>query len=296
MITSEIVTDYVNASIDEFNKKLVLYKNNIITMAPPSFEKPLNDFKGGERVKIPLWVMSNNNEYGVVLRQRKYFGQYKLNDLINTWGKNAEGEVARQIINQITNSIYSSMIKMLDAAIPSENIHDVSAASETIVTIDKKIELRDMNEDLQVLICHSKVFRDLKRISYSDYSSAVLVDGNIQNGIRLYIAGGRYVWVTDKCPVDTTIEGCYKYTSFLIGLHQLFVAVQGGFEFEISRFLSKDLTEMLASINYVLHLNGVSWKPTAPTNPTMVDFETSANWELGVSSAEMIKAIKIVSN
>jgi hypothetical protein len=68
-----------------------------------------------------------------------------------------------------------------------------------------------------------------------------------------------------------------------------------GFEQQRDALVAGGTNYLKASLHYVPHLNGVSWKDASPANPSNFDMLTPSNWERKQVDDSKIQCVQLIT-
>ncbi|MCW5829043.1 MAG: hypothetical protein KIT79_06980 [Deltaproteobacteria bacterium] len=273
---------------------------------------------GGTRITIPRWKRGGDmeplsdsaplgiekvdsvTEQGVVVRRGKAFGVHDFARLVSL--DDPQTEIARQIAAIFARHLDSTLIHVLEGAIPPANRRNVAVTSGSAMRIGKSsvldamFALGDNESDLTAAVMHSKVFKDAYDqglIVYSDVP-ADAVNPGVRSGLKATIFG-RPVYVSDRVPVDTTVPDYFAYTTFFLGSRALYLGYQRELTIETDRDVLTKEDIISFDAHFVPHLFGVGWTDAAnnPGNDALADPD---NWDLKAEDARSVRAVAMVTN
>jgi hypothetical protein len=331
-IIIDMVADYVNIEFELLPEKSVLFKEGVFAMAPPEVTSAMRNMNGaGDRIRIPNWELNRNpwenaivptksvpdtntytpsplgqnDEYGIVVHRRKLIEWNQLNDLRRLWGAKAEEEAARQLTESIVYDVFDeSLHSILIGAIPTSNQKDYTTAtgSATYLTPERIVDatqstLGDNMDNVDILVMHSAVWSRLRQLSYSTYGQATLINATEVGRPNIYMADGKIVYVTDKCP-SATESGETKYTTYMLQRSTLSITMMKDFHLVLSPEVAEnEVRQMRGNVDFIPHLKGIEYKETATEIPAEADLQNHNNWRLGrYPDAKMLNVIKVITN
>ena len=252
------------------------------------------------------------DEYAIKVWRRLLYEYSTLNNQRRVWGKDAEQHIAEEFVNGITRRCFDlSLHSVLKGAIPtanffdetSQNIGNQTAGSRTInpaavVAATQAIGADNMDQ-FKVMIMHSKVWADYKRLAYtSTFSGATLLSNMATEQMSIWLCDNKIVYVTDRCNAETTGTGQSTYDTYLLAPKQLQLAIHEPFHLVKSEPSALHETMYVrANIGYIPHLKGMEYKSTAAVRPTETQLADRNNWQQGRETATTsILAGVIVTN
>jgi hypothetical protein len=257
--------------------------------------------------------LTSGDEYGIKVWRRKLFEASKLNDQRRVWGKQAEQVIAQQLAQDVIRNCFDYDLHMvLRGAIPSANYYDETttnflsraAGSRTLeprVINQAKGLLGDNMDELKIMICHSKVWRDLIDRAYGTYSNATLLstsDFTKEGSGSVWMANGMVVYVTDRCFSDTANTDNDTYHTYLLAPGVLQLAIHEPYWLtQLDKSVFHEQQYVRGNVGYVPHLRGMEYLSTAPVRPTSAQLEDVNYWQLGrYPSANMVLAVCVITN
>ncbi len=153
---------------------------------------------------------------------------------------------------------------------------------------------------LTIMICHSKVWRDLIDTGYATYSNATLLDSSDMSteGRSMWLANNMVVYVTDRCKNNAGESGEVTYETYLLAPGQLQLAIHEPYHFVQdgpSALMESDYIR--GNVGYIPHLKGVEYISSAPVRPTSAQLQNAGNWQLGrYSNADEVLAVRLITN
>ncbi len=273
---------------------------------------------GGTRITIPRWKRGGDmvplsdssglsiekvdtvSEQGVVVRRGKAFGVHDFARLVSL--DDPQTEIARQVAAIFARHLDSTLVSVLEGAIPSANTKSVAVTSGSPIRIGKNavldamFTLGDNESELSAVVIHSKVFKDAYDqglVLYTDVPADSVSPG-YRMGVRPTLFG-RPVYVSDRVPVDTTTTDYFKYTTYFLGQRALYLGYQRELTLETDRDVLTKEDIISFDAHFVPHLFGVGWD-SSTNNPANSDLATGGNWVLKVEDTKSVKAVALVTN
>jgi len=257
--------------------------------------------------------LTMRDEYGIKVWRRKLFEFSYLNNFRRVWGADAEQEIAKQLAQDVIRNCFDlDCHQVLRAAIPAANeynetVQDFLGRAAGARTLEPRVinqakgQIDDNMNELKILICHSKVWRDLVDAGYGTYSNATLLETKQtmpEMGNNVWIANNMIVYITDRCKNDVGETGEVTYESYLLAPGALQLAIHEPYNFVSN---GKDpLHEsdyVRGNVGYIPHLKGIEYLATAPVRPTSAQLSNAGNWGLGrCTNANQVLAVRVITN
>lgn len=166
----------------------------------------------------------------------------------------------------------------------SDHVLDLAADSKAIeagtIYDAEQAALGDMADGLGLIVMHSMIFKEYKKMAMVDYDKYV-VGGVIQKEITLPTIAGKHVLVTDNRTVN---DG--TYLTYLFGEGAFLSCDKENYENQYTTNYdpeaSAGIEKFYTKQGKVLHPNGLSLAVDniAKESPTMEELGTVANWAL----------------
>lgn len=157
--------------------------------------------------------------------------------------------------------------------------------------------LGDMAEGLGLLVMHSMIYKEYKKMDMVDFSKYV-VEGLIQKEIILPTIAGKHVLVTDNFTKNDT-----TYLTYLFGEGAFLSCDKNNYENQYTTNYdpetSAGIEKFYTKQGKVLHPNGLSLAVDniAKESPTKAELGTTANWSLKFNEKNVkMGLIKSVAN
>ena len=257
--------------------------------------------------------LTMRDEYAIKAWRRKLFEWSRANDFLRTKGYTDQAyiEIARQLFRDAMRTIDDDMHRVLQGAIPAANEYDETVNNFLTRDVTKRYldpriinqasgEIGDNMGLLDILIVHSKVWRNLKDSAYATYANATLLEPtNLQpESKNLWLADGKIVYVTDKCKNDVGETGEVTYESYLLAPNTLELMIHEDYHIVLDAQSALMETQYArGNIGYTPHLKGMEYLLTAPVKPTSAQIGSASNWQLGrYSDAKEVTAVRIITN
>lgn len=181
--------------------------------------------------------------------------------------------IAKAILSIATLSSHVLDLAKDSKAIDEGSIYDVEQAA-----------LGDMADGLGLLVMHSMIFKEYKKLEMVDYDKYV-VNGVIQKEIMLPTIAGKHVLVTD----NFTKSG-NTYETYLFGEGAFLSCNKNNYENQYTTNYdpetSAGIEKFYTKQGKVLHPNGLSLAVDniAKESPTKAELGTAGNWSLKFNS------------
>ena len=256
--------------------------------------------------------LTMRDEYAIKVWRRKLYEWSLFNNARRVWGVNAEMEIAKQLAQDVVRSCFDLDCHMvLQAAIPAANEYNETtqdflgraAGARTIeprVINQAKGQINDNMNMLTIMICHSKVWRDLVDAAYGTYSNATLLQtSNLSPETNnVWLANGMVVYVTDRCKNDVGETGEVTYETYLLAPGTLQLAIHEPYNLVVDNESALHESKYArGNIGYIPHLKGIEYLNTAPVRPTSAQLQAAGNWQLGrYAAADQVLAVRLITN
>lgn len=174
---------------------------------------------------------------------------------------------------------------VLDLSITTGTVGDVNKINATTLIDAEQQALGDMAGDLGLIVLHSKIFAQYKKMQLVEYDKFTIGDA-IKKEVILPHIGGKIPLVTDYYTVDTSAAGFPVFKTFLFGEGAFRSADKKNYEKQYTTNYDPEKaagTEMFyTKQGKVLHPNGLSLAVDniAKESPTKAELGTTANWGL----------------
>lgn len=258
--------------------------------------------------------LTMRDEYAIKVWRRKLFEWSRANDFLRVRGFSGQAyaEVGRQMAADVLRGCVDLDFHMLlQAAIPAANEYDETTndfltRAAGARTLDPRIinqakgQINDNMNNLTIMVCHSKVWRDLIDTGYATYANATLLEANnLQPEARnLWLANNMLVYVTDRCKNDAGETGEVTYETYLLAPGTLQLVFHENYHVVIGAPSAKHETQYArGNVGYIPHIKGIEYLNTAPVRPTVAQLQNPGNYALGrYSSADQVLAVRLITN
>ena len=172
-----------------------------------------------------------------------------------------------------------------DLSITTGTVSDANKINETTLIDAEQAALGDMAGGLGLIIMHSKIFANYKKLQRVEYDKYV-VGGAIKQEVTLPTIDGKHVLVTDYYTVDNSVSGFPVYKTYLFGEGAFLSCDKHNYE---NQYTTEYDPETAAGIDMfytkqgkVLHPNGLSLAvdTIAAESPTFAELGNKANYAL----------------
>lgn len=174
---------------------------------------------------------------------------------------------------------------VLDLSITTGTVGEANKINETTLIDAEQQALGDMAGDLGLMVLHSKIFAQYKKLQLVEYDKFTIGDA-IKKEVILPHIGGKIPLVTDYYTVDTSAAGFPVFKTFLFGAGAFRSADKKNYEKQYTTNYDPEKaagTEMFyTKQGKVLHPNGISLAVDniAKESPTKAELGNAANWGL----------------
>ena len=174
---------------------------------------------------------------------------------------------------------------VLDLSVTSGTIGEGNKINDTTLIDAEQQALGDMAGDLGLMVLHSKIYAQYKKMKLVEYDKFTIGDA-IKKEVILPHIGGKIPLVTDYYTVDTTTAGFPIFKTFLFGAGAFRSADKKNYEKQYTTNYDPEKaagTEMFyTKQGKVLHPNGLSLAVDniAKESPTKAELANAANWGL----------------
>lgn len=172
-----------------------------------------------------------------------------------------------------------------DLSVTTGTIADANRVNETTLIDAEQAALGDMAGGLGLIIMHSKIFANYKKLQRVEYDKYV-VGGAIKQEVTLPTIDGKHVLVTDYYTLDNSVAGFPVYKTYLFGEGAFLSCDKQNYE---NQYTTEYDPETAAGIDMfytkqgkVLHPNGLSLAvdSIATESPSFAELGASANYGL----------------
>lgn len=174
---------------------------------------------------------------------------------------------------------------VLDLSITTGTVGEANLINATTLIDAEQQALGDMAGDLGLMVLHSKIFAQYKKLQLVEYDKFTIGDA-IKKEVILPHIGGKIPLVTDYYTVDTSAAGFPVFKTFLFGAGAFRSADKKNYEKQYTTNYDPEKaagTEMFyTKQGKVLHPNGISLAVDniAKESPTKAELGTAENWGL----------------
>lgn len=261
---------------------------------------------------VPVGETSSGSQTGVVFgRTRGFTARDFVPDLA---ANDPMGHIASSVANYWNKKRQNRIIGLINGIFSitgdsawTKHTVDLSVTTGTAVKMggttlgDAAIDVLGDNAGLfSVAIMHSAVAKTLKDLEVLEYWKQTDANG-IVRPMTLASANGFTVVIDDSCPVDTTVSGYPKYTTYLLGQGCLRYA-KGRLAHPVGvnrdEITNGGQETLITRIRETIHPNGFSFTPPNSNyteSPTDAQLFNKANWARKFD-AKAIPMAKIVTN
>ena len=185
---------------------------------------------------------------------------------------------------------------VLDLSITTGTVGEANLINATTLIDAEQQALGDMAGDLGLMVLHSKIFAQYKKMQLVEYDKFTIGDA-IKKEVILPHIGGKIPLVTDYYTVDTSAAGFPVFKTFLFGAGAFCSADKKNYEKQYTTNYDPEKaagTEMFyTKQGKVLHPNGISLAVDniAKESPTKAELGNAANWGLKVNHKNVKMAV-----
>lgn len=254
---------------------------------------PLNN--DGNTDNVPVEIAGNKQTCMMIQRMKAFKAKDFTKELTSA---DPLGNIKNSIGNYYTQVWENELMNIANAALGvdglADHVTDLSIATGTVgeanlinetTTIDaEQAALGDMAGGLGLIIVHSRIFANLKKLKLVEYDKYVMKDA-MNHDVKLPSIGDKLVRVTDYYTVDTS--GTLPiYKSYLFGEGAFLSCDKKNYEKQYTTNYDPEKaagTDMFyTKQGKVLHPNGLSLAVDniAAESPTFAELGNKANWAL----------------
>lgn len=184
-------------------------------------------------------------------------------------------------------------VMQLDAL--SDHVTDLSVTSGTVTDANRvnagtlvdaeQIALGDMAGGMGLIVMHSKIFAQYKKLQLVEYDKFT-TGGGVRNEVILPHIGGKIPLVTDFYTVDASVPGFPVYNTFVLGEGAFLSATKNNYEepyyVDYDPETDAGIEKLYTKQGRVLHPNGISLAVDniATESPTFTELGNPENWAL----------------
>jgi len=241
--------------------------------------------------------ISETEELAVVIRKAELVSIFESAVIVGHRDPNMT--LAQRFAGKAGKAIDNSLVSVAIGATPSANESDVAVDDtdalqllDADVIIDGAGLLGDQQDEIAIMIMHSKVYLDLKSANLID----MVLPSDSTQPIPFY--GGKRVIVSDRCPKDISNgAGYYEYTTFLVGKKAMVVDYQRKLNIKTDEDISTQVTQFLirGDVHYIAHLKGMGFD-SATSLPSEANLQDSTKWTQKAYDAKSIHIVKMITN
>lgn len=172
-----------------------------------------------------------------------------------------------------------------DLSVASGTIADTNKIDETTMIDAEQKALGDMAGGLGLVIMHSKIFAQFKKMQLVEYDKYV-VGGAIKQDVTMPTINGKNVLVTDYYTLDSSVSGFPVYKTYLFGEGAFLSADKNNYDNQYTTNYdpetSAGVDKFYTKQGKVLHPNGLSLAVDniAKESPTFAELGAKANYAL----------------
>lgn len=172
-----------------------------------------------------------------------------------------------------------------DLSITTGTVGDANKVDETTLIDAEQAALGDMAGDMGLIIMHSKIFAQYKKLQLVEYDKFTVGNG-VKSEVILPHIGGKIPYVTDFYTVDRTVDGYPVFNTYLLGQGAFQTAQKINYEnpyyVDYDPESSAGVEKLYTKQGRVLHPNGVSFAVDniATESPTFAELGNVDNWTL----------------
>lgn len=174
---------------------------------------------------------------------------------------------------------------VLDLSVTSDSVAAVNMVDATTTIDAEQAALGDMAGGLGLMVMHSRVYANYKKLGLVEFEKYVL-NGAIKQNIELPTINGKRVLVTDYYTVDTTVPSFPVYKTYLFGEGAFLSCDKKNYKNQYTTNYDPETTAgvdmFYTKQGKVLHPNGLSLAVDniAKESPTFAELGKSANYSL----------------
>lgn len=174
---------------------------------------------------------------------------------------------------------------VLDLSVTTGTVGEANKINDTTLIDAEQQALGDMAGDLGLMVLHSKIYAQYKKMKLVEYDKFTIGDA-IKKEVILPHIGGKIPLVTDYYTVDNSAAGFPVFKTFLFGAGAFRSADKKNYEKQYTTNYDPEKaagTEMFyTKQGKVLHPNGISLAVDniAKESPTKAELAAVANWAL----------------
>lgn len=204
----------------------------------------------------------------------------KIQDYYTQVWENEMMNIAKAVLGLDALSTHILDLAKTEGTIGAENL-----IADTTLIDAEQMALGDMAGGLGLMVLHSKIFAQYKKLNLVEYDKFTVGDA-IKKEVILPHIGGKIPLVTDYYTVDNTVAGFPVYSTFLFGEGAFRSADKKNYEKQYTTNYDPEKaagTDMFyTKQGKVLHPNGLSLAVDniAKESPTFAELGAKDNWSL----------------
>ena len=280
---------------------LIGSKGNVATI--PIY-KPLNIFEDGmdalnndgETNNTPVEIAGDKQTCMLIQRMKAFKAKDFTKELT---GADPLGLVKQKIAGYYTQVWEAELMNIANAvlgvsaladhvtnlAVTTGTIGEKNLITDTTLIDAEQAALGDMAGGLGLIILHSKIFAQYKKLGLVEYGKYT-VGNALRQDIELPTIGGKIPLVTDYYTVDTAVSGFPVYKTYLFGEGAFLSTDKTNYEKQYTTNYDPEtaagVDKFYTKQGKVLHPNGLSLAVDniAKESPTKAELGNAANWAL----------------
>lgn len=280
---------------------LIGSKGNVATI--PIY-KPLNIFEDGmdalnndgETNNTPVEIAGDKQTCMLIQRMKAFKAKDFTKELT---GADPLGLVKQKIAGYYTQVWEAELMNIANAvlgvaalsdhvtnlAVTTGTIGEKNLITDTTLIDAEQAALGDMAGGLGLMILHSKIFAQYKKLGLVEYGKYT-VGNALRQDVELPTIGGKIPLVTDYYTVDNSVSGFPVYKTYLFGEGAFLSADKTNYEKQYTTNYDPEtaagVDKFYTKQGKVLHPNGLSLAVDniAKESPTKAELGTAANWSL----------------
>lgn len=280
---------------------LIGSKGNVATI--PIY-KPLNIFEDGmdalnndgETNNTPVEIAGDKQTCMLIQRMKAFKAKDFTKELT---GADPLGLVKQKIAGYYTQVWEAELMNIANAvlgvsaladhvtnlAVTTGTIGEKNLITDTTLIDAEQAALGDMAGGLGLMILHSKIFAQYKKLGLVEYGKYT-VGNALRQDVELPTIGGKIPLVTDYYTVDTAVSGFPVYKTYLFGEGAFLSTDKTNYEKQYTTNYDPEtaagVDKFYTKQGKVLHPNGLSLAVDniAKESPTKAELGNAANWAL----------------
>lgn len=255
---------------------------------------PLNN--DGLTDNIPVEITGNKQTTMMIQRMKAFKSKDFTAELT---GANPLDHIRGRVQNYYTSVWERELMNILNAVMQldalSDHVTDLSITEGVITEANlvnagtlvdaEQAALGDMAGGLGLIIMHSKVFAQYKKLQLVEYDKFT-VGGGIRTEVILPHIGGKIPFVTDFYTIDNSVPGFPVYKTYILGEGAFLSAEKTNYEepyyVDYDPETDAGIEKLYTKQGMVLHPNGLSLAVDniATESPTFTELGNPENWTL----------------